>query len=117
MSNTKYFPESFWDNIRYSIFFRISKLESRYFTKLLFFSFLLLLFAACNPLKKLPQGKYFLNQNIVRSDSLKLTKEEINSALKQKPNRKILGVLRLHLGIYYLGNTGDTTVEGHHFLS
>src|SRR5689334_20016151 len=80
-------------------------------------SFLLILIflSACNPLKKLPQGNYFLNKNIVRADSIKLSKDETNASLKQKPNRKILGVLRLHLGLYYLGSRGDTVIEGRKF--
>jgi len=77
----------------------------------------LFILSACNPLRKLPAGKYFLNRNIIHTDTVKLSKEEVASALKQKPNRKILGLFRLHLGLYYMGSAGDTTVEGHHFIS
>src|SRR5205814_1106793 len=78
---------------------------------------LLLMASACNSLKNIPEGEYFLKKNIVHSDSVKLTGEEVSSVLKQKPNRKILGLFRLHLGLYNFGNLGDTTVEGHKFLS
>ena len=72
---------------------------------------------ACNPLKKIPEGEYFLHKSKIESDSGSFKREDIISLLRQKQNRKILGVVRLHLGIYTLGNAGDTTVEGHKFLS
>ncbi|MEO8088473.1 MAG: hypothetical protein ABI763_16755, partial [Bacteroidota bacterium] len=72
-----------------------------------------ILLMACNPLKKIPEGSYFLNKSKIETDSVHFKKEELTSLLRQKSNRKILGVLRLHLGIYTFGNAGDTTVEGH----
>ena len=68
---------------------------------------------ACNPLKKIPEGSYFLHKSKVEADSGSFKREDIINLLRQKSNRKILGVARLHLGIYTLGNSGDTTVEGH----
>jgi outer membrane protein assembly factor BamA len=68
---------------------------------------------ACNPLKKIPEGSYFLNKSKIESDSVHFKREDLTSLLRQKSNRKILGIMRLHLGIYNLGNAGDTTVEGH----
>ncbi len=70
-------------------------------------------FIACNPLKKIPEGSYFLTKSKIESDSVHFKREELNSLFKQKSNRKILGVIRLHLGFYNFGNIGDTTVEGH----
>ena len=75
-----------------------------------------MLLTACSPLKKIPPGSYFLNKSKVESDSVHFKKEELTSLLRQKSNRKILGIVRLHLGIYTFGNLGDTTVEGHHGL-
>jgi outer membrane protein assembly factor BamA len=68
---------------------------------------------ACNPLKKIPEGKYFLHKSKVESDSGSFKREDLISLLRQKQNRKILGVARLHLGLYTLGNSGDTTVHKH----
>jgi outer membrane protein assembly factor BamA len=68
---------------------------------------------ACNPLKKIPEGSYFLHKSKVESDTGSFKREDLISLLRQKSNRKILGVVRMHLGIYSFGNAGDTTVEGH----
>jgi outer membrane protein assembly factor BamA len=73
--------------------------------------------SACLSLKKYPQDKYFLKRNEIKEKEYHFNKEELKDVLKQKPNRKILGVLQLHLAMYNMGNTGDTTVEGHKFLS
>jgi hypothetical protein len=63
-------------------------------------------------LKKYPEGTYFLKRNVIRKNSLHLDNEEVKSVIKQKPNRKILGFFRFHLGLYNFGNLGDTIVEG-----
>ncbi len=83
-----------------------------------FFLFISTVFVlACNPLKKIPSGSYFLSKNKIDTDTLHFKKEELTSLIKQKTNRKILGIVRLHLGIYNFGNTGDTTVANHNWLS
>jgi outer membrane protein assembly factor BamA len=70
-----------------------------------------LLFCSCNPAKLVPEGKYLLVKNKIETDELKndtasISKEKFESLLRQKPNRKILGLFRFHLGLYNAGTTG-----------
>jgi outer membrane protein assembly factor BamA len=74
-------------------------------------------FTGCLSLKKYPQDKYFLKRNEIDESGYHFNREELKDVLKQKPNRRILGVLQLHLAMYNMGNAGDTSVEGHKFLS
>ncbi|OFY85551.1 MAG: hypothetical protein A3F72_10295 [Bacteroidetes bacterium RIFCSPLOWO2_12_FULL_35_15] len=63
-----------------------------------------LLFFACNPARKLEEGEYLLNKNHVIDKDTKIEKNEIESYIKQKPNRKILVVFRFHLWMHNLAN-------------
>jgi outer membrane protein assembly factor BamA len=83
---------------------------------ILFYLYVLVGFSGCLSLKKYPQDKYFLKRNEIDGSGYNLNREELKDVLKQKPNRKILGVLQLHLAMYNMGNAGDTAVEGHKFL-
>ena len=65
---------------------------------------------ACNPTKRLADDEYLLTKYKVKviepekskkaKIKLGLEKEELKSYIKQKPNRKILGIFRFHLGVY-----------------
>lgn len=74
-------------------------------TKKLFFSlgaiFSLLIFS-CNPTKTLKENEELLLSNKIKIDNRKIDQEEIYNIIKQKPNKKILGVFRFHLGVYNL---------------
>jgi outer membrane protein assembly factor BamA len=63
-----------------------------------------LIFLGCNPVKRLPKDEYLLNRNVIVDKSTTLEKDNITAYLQQKPNRKILGIFRFHLGIYNLVN-------------
>jgi hypothetical protein len=64
---------------------------------------------SCSPLKRLKDGEILLNKNIVKSDKAELN-DGIRSIIKQKPNRRILGVFRFHLGVYTLfDKEGDSS--------
>ncbi len=63
--------------------------------------------ASCSPYKQLYPGEHLLNKNIVKVDKPEL-KDGIKAIIKQKANRKILGVFRFHLGVYTLGNQGKS---------
>lgn len=55
--------------------------------------------AACKPTKYLAEGEYLLTK--VNLDIKgKIEEEDMETIVKQYPNRKILGTLRFHLGVY-----------------
>jgi outer membrane protein assembly factor BamA len=65
--------------------------------------FFIIVVSSCNPTKYVPNGESLLVENkiIINNDSLK--KKEILPYIKEKPNKRILGV-RFHLGLYNLSN-------------
>ncbi|HVA98834.1 MAG TPA: hypothetical protein VNG53_08065, partial [Bacteroidia bacterium] len=58
----------------------------------------------CNPTRRLQEGEFLLNKNSIVDNHTKIDKAQIESYIKQKPNRKILGIVRFHLGIHNLVN-------------
>ena len=56
-------------------------------------------FYSCNPTKKLSEGEYLLDKNAVVNKYATLDKSEIETYIKQKPNRKLL-FWRFYLYIY-----------------
>lgn len=66
------------------------------------------LFSGCSGIRNIPEGKYLLDKNIIKTNRSEL-RENITAVIKQKPNRKIFGVFRFHLGVYNLANHGKST--------
>ena len=60
--------------------------------------------SACSPTRKVPAGKNLLVENHIIDKSTNIEKAEIESYIKQKPNRKILGVVRFHLALHNMVN-------------
>jgi hypothetical protein len=60
---------------------------------------------SCSPTKRLPEGEFLLNKNIIKIDEKDLA-AELKPIIKQKPNRKILGLFRFHLGVYTIADRG-----------
>lgn len=56
--------------------------------------------SGCNPTRKVPAGRYLLVENNIIDKSTTIDKAELESYIKQKPNRKILGLVRFHLALY-----------------
>ncbi len=73
----------------------------------LIFSFLIIVVLSCSPTKYVLKDQSLLVENkiIINTDSIK--KKEILPFIKQKPNKRILGV-RFHLGLYNLSNIKKT---------
>jgi len=67
-----------------------------------------LLLFACNPARKLSEGEFLLQKNHIIDKDTKIDKTEIESYIKQKPNRKILLVFRFHLWLHNLANEERT---------
>lgn len=61
-----------------------------------------LIFYSCNPTKTLKPNEVFLQKVKITTDNKKIDKDELYRINKQKPNKKILGVFRFHLGAYNL---------------
>ncbi len=66
-----------------------------------------LFFQACSPTRYLENGEYLLAKNEIKVENKELDKGEIRSYIKQKTNKKILGV-RVYARIY---NTVDPVKE------
>jgi len=57
--------------------------------------------SSCGSAKYVPNEKYLLDKYTIKTDSKKINQEELVTYVKQKPNKKILG-LKFHLSVYNL---------------
>ena len=55
---------------------------------------------ACAPAKNVPEGEYLLNRVKVKVDKKEVDTDELYALVRQKPNKRILGVFRFHLWVY-----------------
>lgn len=65
---------------------------------------IILLMAACSPVRRLEDNQYLLTRNRILGNSTSISDQELLTYVKQKPNRKILGIWRFHLQTYSLVN-------------
>lgn len=69
---------------------------------------LFVFFCSCAPTKYLGKNEYLLNRVKITTDNKDLSVSELKKTIRQKPNTRILGVARFHLGIYNLsGRNGE----------
>ncbi len=68
----------------------------------------LLIISGCSPTKYVPEGEYLLNRYKVESKNRNLKKDDLERAIKQKPNKRILG-LKFHLSLYNLSKKDKDT--------
>lgn len=66
-----------------------------------------LIFISCNTTKYVPKNKYFLNSVQVKIDNKDINQDDILGYIKQKANKKILGI-RFYLDLYNLSNPQKT---------
>lgn len=69
--------------------------------------FLSLLFSSCSSTKFVKDNEYLLNKLKVNVDSREISNNDIKSVIKQKPNVKILGAFKFHLGLYNLSSKNN----------
>jgi len=62
---------------------------------------------SCQTVKYVPDNQYLLLKSKILVDNKSINKVELKTYLKQKPNTKILGFWRFHLGLYNLSSKGD----------
>ncbi len=57
----------------------------------------------CDPTKRVPEGAYLLKENAVRTTAKSVPTEELLTIVKQKPNKRILGI-PFYLALYNLSD-------------
>lgn len=82
-------------------------MENRAGYKIFLFVVGMALLYSCSPVKYVGKDEYLLNKVTVKSDSKKVSKAEIRKNIRQKPNTRILGVARFHLGLYNLSGRNE----------
>lgn len=62
--------------------------------------------ASCSPTRKLSEGEHLLVKNVIKNDSKVVSNGDLQSFIRQKPNRKlfVLAFFRFHLQIHNLVN-------------
>ncbi len=58
----------------------------------------------CSPVRYVPENQYLLKSNKIESKGGSISDRELENYFRQKPNKKIFGFLRIHLGVYNLSN-------------
>jgi len=60
--------------------------------------------SACRTVKYVPDNQYLLSKSKISVDNKSINKVELKTYMKQRPNTKILGFWRFHLGLYNLSS-------------
>lgn len=76
----------------------------RFIPALIALSFLFLFMEGCSPTRKLKEGDYLLRNIHIKTDNNIFSKEDFKTHIRQKPNKKLLGTIRLNLQLYNLIN-------------
>ena len=70
---------------------------------------LAVMFAACSSTRHVPQGQYLVDKvDITVTDNAEISEEQLVNYLRQTPNHKVLGFLKLQLATYNMSGR-DTT--------
>lgn len=66
--------------------------------------FTLLVFWGCNAVRYVPENQYLLKSNKIETRGGDISDRDLENYFRQKPNKKIFGFARIHLGVYNLSN-------------
>jgi len=83
----------------------LKKRNKYFFLVILFF----ILLSSCKITKRVPEKQFLLRSNTILTDNKNINKGDLNSLIKQQPNRKILGILRFNLRLYNFADFGKET--------
>ncbi|MEZ4722282.1 MAG: BamA/TamA family outer membrane protein [Flavobacteriales bacterium] len=78
-------------------------------------------FQSCRPTRYVEGGQHLVVKNVVHLNEnevneTQVTDDDLYSVLKQKPNRKILGILNFHLGVWNYANGRNQEKKWNRFL-
>lgn len=75
--------------------------------KILLISFVVNLLYSCAPTRYVGEGEYLLNRVDVKVGDKRINAADLKRNVRQKPNTRILGAARFHLGLYNLSGRGE----------
>lgn len=75
--------------------------------KILLILFLASVFYACSPTRYVGKDDYLLNRVKVKIDEKNMSTADLKKVIRQRPNTRILGVVRFHLGLYNLSGNNE----------
>lgn len=83
------------------------KFDSFILRRTLFLAGIMCLFLhSCSPTRYVPKDEYLLDHSSIHFKGPRIDKEELMAIIKQKPNRRILGIFRFHLRMYNAAQFG-----------
>lgn len=78
--------------------------------------FTVILLSACNATKHVPDGQYLLDKTTIHTDVKDIPKDELEDYLRQTPNTKVFGLLRMQLGIYNIAGKDTSSKWNKSFM-
>lgn len=75
--------------------------------KVSFILFIFYFFYSCSPTKYVGKDEYLLDHVRVKVDDYKMNRSDLKRNIRQKPNTRILGTVRFHLGLYNLSGRNE----------
>ncbi|MDE5612042.1 MAG: outer membrane protein assembly factor, partial [Odoribacter sp.] len=65
-------------------------------------------FYACSPTRYVGKDEYLLHRVKVKNEEKNVSTPDLKKAIRQKPNTRILGIMRFHLGLYNLSGSDES---------
>lgn len=69
--------------------------------------FFITLFSGCNPARHLPEDQYLVRSNEIEIKDANINQRELQSYIRQSPNRRLLGIYPFHLNVYMYADKRD----------
>lgn len=76
-----------------------------------------LLVTSCKSTKLVGEDEYMLNQLSITCDNPQIDEGDLDASMKQKPNRKTLGIFKFHLWTYNITHPKDTSKHPPKFVT
>lgn len=81
----------------------------RYYVPAITLAIVFLLYS-CSSTKHVPEDRYLLNRFKIETDNKKIDKKELETYIRPKPNKRILGI-KFYLGLYNLSGDKDNRLN------
>ncbi len=83
--------------------------KAKYKNILIVAALVVMVFSSCKTVRYVPDNQFLLAKSKISVDNKSINQSELKNYLKQRPNTKILGFWRFHLGLYNLSSRKNET--------